>query len=1558
AFEDCSSLKAIKIPSGVTKLESIVFDNCTSLTDIQLPNSITEIEYHAFYNTRYYNRTAHWDNGLLYIGTYLVNAKTSLAGDVVVRDGTTVIADSAFNSCTAITSITIPSSVTVIGKRGTFNYCDALRRIDVAEDNPSYCSEGGVLLTKDKTRILHVPAQKSVLVTVKFVDAVGNSLMPSDQFFSKPHNTFSYTVPTVVGYKTDETVITGTVGFDDLTITIVYFEETTVANGTAGDAITWIFYKDGQLVFNGRGDIPDYARGNAPWSAYADRITSIHLDSRITAVGANAFADLTALTHVEFGHGITVIGESAFAGASSLASVSFPASLLTIGDNAFNGCAALTTVVIPDSVKTIGDDAFADSHAITTVTVGNAVEQIGANAFDSATLTTVRFRGKPASLGANAFGSTAGKWIYYYSHIEGWATAVTGGTWNGYAAAPYDIATKEQFDGGELYAIKVVDKHNTPLDNATVILGDQSFTTGADGIAYFTRPYTTVSLSVMRQDHNPFENACYVARTERNIDLIELSDSPSTVQGVSCDGESIATSVHILNSNSGEKTTITVSGYSKYAITRYELLQGSRLIAAIDTAASTATFTVKASAFEEGETVVVKMFTADDSHVAAALNINVLHIADLATESIFDSFAQTSIFFKYPPFGTFQLPLTLEPLNGQQIYTAVDGNTIRVGINCDFSKFAKDERKDLFKSRVQREIQNSLKSFAKDDSGFGCDLAGYLEIQYLGNDQYRVETCYVKLATSVQLGFKAQASFYGIVGVYFKVSLKGEGSIDLTITDFNLEDGFVIDDANFTLVDTLRLEGGAYLLWGAGKAGVYGQVEMGFTLGLAPRFELEEVWISGQYGVTYSVLWGWIRGSVPLGQGDIYRWKNANAADIYNIIDIAALEAMQNPDTYEFNDRSYLENRSPWLSGVSTFSLRNDEPSYLQANTYYNVAPKAVTVGDTTVMVWLDDNEERDDDNYQTLYYSVYDKESDVWSEPQQLDRNDTFDCEFDLVTDGDKIYVLYTEQNTLRSGVSDLDIEDSDAIAALISGTEVAFAVFENGAFSEPVRLTDNDDCETLPTLTVDGDDVIALWTTVEGMDYTSQVTSSTVIARTLRDGVWSAPVIVTEDQAQISSVTAARLDGVLSTVFVLDADNNTFTESDKALIAYTEDGRAVTIAQGGITDVSAATINGVSMLVWNQDGIIYATRSLDEAPVALSAPTVVAAGDYTIVSVSDEQTMLTYITQNSDSETSTDIYGNFIDENGAVSAAVALTETSGTVDHYTVTVIDGELMIVFTEAFADVQEDRVETETYLRYDLYNFGMDVVVVETSFDVAEVAQNGTLHTAVTLANAGAVDVNTVTVTLYDPQDNAVFSVDLDVLIKAGERTTLDLDILLPASLVGGAYTLEVIPHLPMQPFARGDQSADTDLSDNRTEMIFGYSDFSLTTEQTVIGGKNYILLTVYNNGNTAASAVINVTVDGVDGPISVINVGTLQAGGNAVYYVDADSITDAAHPVVTFTATVDGYDPFEINNSALQLLFVSDNDALTTDPDEVIVNPALSDTAAAFDRYTHGDITV
>jgi hypothetical protein len=92
--------------------------------------------------------------------------------------------------------------------------------------------------------------------------------------------------------------------------------------------------------------------------------------------------------------------------------------ITTIGSNAFGNCDGLTSVTIPDSVRSIGDNAFTSCRSLTSIDIPSGVTSIGNSVFDSCrSLTSVTVNATyPPRLGSDVFSSTpiadGEGWIY------------------------------------------------------------------------------------------------------------------------------------------------------------------------------------------------------------------------------------------------------------------------------------------------------------------------------------------------------------------------------------------------------------------------------------------------------------------------------------------------------------------------------------------------------------------------------------------------------------------------------------------------------------------------------------------------------------------------------------------------------------------------------------------------------------------------------------------------------------------------------------------------------------------------------------------------------------------------------------------------------------------------------------------------------------------------------------------------------------------------------------------------------------------------------------------
>lgn len=111
----------LTIPKTVISIQSSALDTCTELERFECEEG-----------SKYYTAA----DGVLYANTsqgkMLVMAPKKLAGKLIVPDDVTIVRQNAFNSCTLLTEVQLPASLTKIDG-ATFRFCSSLTKINIPE---------------------------------------------------------------------------------------------------------------------------------------------------------------------------------------------------------------------------------------------------------------------------------------------------------------------------------------------------------------------------------------------------------------------------------------------------------------------------------------------------------------------------------------------------------------------------------------------------------------------------------------------------------------------------------------------------------------------------------------------------------------------------------------------------------------------------------------------------------------------------------------------------------------------------------------------------------------------------------------------------------------------------------------------------------------------------------------------------------------------------------------------------------------------------------------------------------------------------------------------------------------------------------------------------------------------------------------------------------------------------------------------------------------------------------------------------------------------------------
>lgn len=154
AFEECSELESIELPTSLLAIESSAFSSCSSLKYINIPDSVTRFGAFILFQCTALTGIS-FPRNLEIIPEGMLFGCTSLR-DVEIPTSVNFIEPLSFIECTNLQRISIPENLTKFYS-DCFNECNNLERFDVSPNNLSLCEIDGVLYSKDKKTLVRVP---------------------------------------------------------------------------------------------------------------------------------------------------------------------------------------------------------------------------------------------------------------------------------------------------------------------------------------------------------------------------------------------------------------------------------------------------------------------------------------------------------------------------------------------------------------------------------------------------------------------------------------------------------------------------------------------------------------------------------------------------------------------------------------------------------------------------------------------------------------------------------------------------------------------------------------------------------------------------------------------------------------------------------------------------------------------------------------------------------------------------------------------------------------------------------------------------------------------------------------------------------------------------------------------------------------------------------------------------------------------------------------------------------------------------------------------------------
>ena len=304
---------------------------------------------------------------------YQYYSNSSSITNVAIQDGVTNIGDRAFHDLRNLQTITIPNSVTKIGRQ-------------------SFYMEH---FTNTNFQSITIP----------------NSVMEIEG----------------EAFKSCSSLKTVTIenGTTELNFSSFFYTGTEYSYGYKYD---WFYGCPLQTLHFGR---TFSSSSNNPFSGTS--IQTLTIGNTVTSLGGSAFADCSVLADVTLEDGTTPLSfngnvyqfsncpiktfywgrnlvqySSPCAGKATLTSVTIGNNVNSIGSSDFNNCTGLTSITIPNSITSIGDQAFYYCSSLKSITLPSSISSIGLYAFQYSGLTSVSIPNSVTSIYVGAFSDCTG----------------------------------------------------------------------------------------------------------------------------------------------------------------------------------------------------------------------------------------------------------------------------------------------------------------------------------------------------------------------------------------------------------------------------------------------------------------------------------------------------------------------------------------------------------------------------------------------------------------------------------------------------------------------------------------------------------------------------------------------------------------------------------------------------------------------------------------------------------------------------------------------------------------------------------------------------------------------------------------------------------------------------------------------------------------------------------------------------------------------------------------------------------------------------------------------
>lgn len=856
-----------------------------------------------------------------------------------------------------------------------------------------------------------------------------------------------------------------------------------------------------------------------------DGLISIEIPTSVTSIGNLAFRDCSSLQYIKMSDNVTEIGNQAFNSCVSLKSINLSKKLKNIGELAFYNCTGLLSIDIPSSVVSIGDSAFMQCEGLKSVKFSKNLTKISQYSFERCkSLLSVEIPSGVTEIG-----------YYAFYDCENLREVKIPASVTKICSLAFSICPN-------LSSI-TVDEYNKKYDsrnncNAIIDTEDNALLFGSNNSVI---PKGIISIEEYSfYSCNSLTNIKIPSSVEKigecafgyckELKTVEFNYGLKTIEGGAFEFCDKLANIKIPSSTNkiGDRAFVYCTSLNEIEIPSsvasmgdYVFSHGSKNLCIYG---KTGTYAQKYAKdnnikfVEKGTVDISASYELMASEVDAFLDklLKDQNYANDKIDGLSMDFTIKDNKYTFTPLNLdFAAGMPLSNLNYQAVIDT-DSKTVKVLLG--MSKDGKSEikqttdvnstswgqqyqsikkmYKDLtgYDARTTRATWNNFEKMKSELNSLKCDMfvsadmkiTGFLEFSFAddGSGSYFKEGGIIEKA-SVDTNFSSP-----VVAPWVYISLglgvSEEGTLKVQMNN-NVPE--LITSLELAAKASAKISGQIPII-----AKVEGMIDAKLSANIAntePKFTID---MSGDVTLKATALAGMI---------EIYnnKWNYLNCQIYPEFVNKNDYEAAKYYSTDDMLCKAISTER---IDDRQSRNLKGKE--FKEQNVYPNNEAKLISLGDSgELLLWIDDNNEKSDNNRTSLMYSVFDGSN--WSEPTEVCRDGCFNGEFSYCIGSDgNIYIVFQKGNYI--------FENGTEYTQIIRNIDPYLTVFDGNSFTEPVKVREDNSSYEDNIQVKNVNDKIELTFVEYTSDYLNGASDSMSIMETINnDNKWEESLICSED-------------------------------------------------------------------------------------------------------------------------------------------------------------------------------------------------------------------------------------------------------------------------------------------------------------------------------------------------------------------------------------------------------------------------------------------------------------